>query len=1428
MISGPEQEPPVARGAPPAAPPSDVYRELIDWSTTTPSTVENEAPAQEPHTTRKQGAGAASTLQRGGLQLLQKQQNLFDIVRAAEDAGATRAADRFVINLGAGVMEEDDRSDWDVDPAHTMVEFAGAGGVLFEGDPDRVSVLRDQIFKSRTFVSSEATGGTKEATTSSSSGTTDVLVHQQAGPARDAKTAKTSSSSQERKLLHLVTDYVSPETVDSFLNEHPLFRRTALRTTTAATTQKNHDAFSVNIKGTTPAQLHSAAPITLLKIDLDNRDCEYLSKILHKLHTEMRTRTLLIAMEIIAYFLPPDIGFGSWLPTVYTDVGSQYSSLLKNMIRGCSLGEILRIATPYGYVLFRLHADDHFPNAYLIHSSFAHLLQHEHRLRVERLYGAAVFDVREAESDYTGAPHQSPNLQQLQMDGKYLFEWWREKGFVPKQLFHENTLQGTFYSLWAMHRDRDHPADSADLTVLQRYLQAHFDLVWLSSGGGAGDGTAAGDATSTTSETSTGVDVGDGTVSASITCDGSRAATSAIAEKSTHVVRAATRAGALFFDKSYQVLQPVPPEEKRQEGEDAGMLSANAAGEDLTGTTADVEERGAAMLRKNATSVSRGALVHGEKGSSLRVADSSTNYALPPRETKRLCRSAGPLPEGAGGSRSAEDKEPDYLLSLSTAAASSISEMVPASRTGSFFRLTLVPGIVWPMTATEYNAALARGETSSLFRTSAGPSTSAAQGYAVDNKNSEVRGRGTANYGEESSGRHRSINTAKNRRTLLASFGTHAPFAQEAHLAVRRALVEEQVFVEGRDEEQFWGGFYQCRHAPEVCRCVNPNPRFCGNELDDLGALFVEVDESVNDPHYGGNHGLSQLDVVETHVSRIIENWWEDEVMSRARDTSMIKDANSTSTTFIELLVVTSCSTPFFLCALLQQELNKVWNKYLLQHFQQQTAVKNKQSQQHGTSGGRTNTVLLIQSNWFGISPNFLAPNDVYPGAASESATIIPEREATVSPCFVEGRCTKAVFLNSATDASAAAGESAAWRRFWSLGRTLVHSGAAGTAIVSTSNLILSRILQETEQLKDAATSSPALVPVLQPLMLHLDDTRFAEMEEDEGGNSIKNAASASTSTSPSRSSIAVRNAEGDLLFRPAEEALRGQETSEQSSAPARPDGEIISSQERLRLPPGENAPGEPGDRDEASSKMNSTPESSTTSGPRDRVTVLTRDANGEQYAVSIAADIPNNLKKSSASADLEDVGIWARGNNALRLGLQIVLLLRSTPSCGKQAHLVTGKGMSFAEIKRRFTAIVYVPHEFETYAFHELYSLSLAMFVPSRRYLADLVFNDDGNLGSTGSAGALDFSTRVKKLQWLQTSSMYDAEKSPGIIVFRTILELCKLVSDRQLLTEKRAVMRNANAEKRAATMQTWRGLLRQQYSNRYRELHGAPAEAE
>eukprot|EP00971_Amphidinium_carterae_P199617 3962217-Amphidinium_carterae.1 len=88
-------------------------------------------------------------------------------------------------------------------------------------------------------------------------------------------------------------------------------------------------------------------------------------------------------MEAI-FWLPPDLALRTTTSAVPHLAGQ--SNLLRKSICGCSLGEIVRVATPRGYRLFHLARAVESLSVYLVHEEFLSSLGEFTRAKVQELY----------------------------------------------------------------------------------------------------------------------------------------------------------------------------------------------------------------------------------------------------------------------------------------------------------------------------------------------------------------------------------------------------------------------------------------------------------------------------------------------------------------------------------------------------------------------------------------------------------------------------------------------------------------------------------------------------------------------------------------------------------------------------------------------------------------------------------------------------------------------------------------------------------------------------------------------------------------------------------------------------------------------------------------------------------------------------------
>jgi len=298
----------------------------------------------------------------------------------------------FVIDLGAGLMMPGDLGSCEVDPADCLVFQHGFHGLLFEGDTLRSTELLSRYNGS------------------------------------DQKVLNGIMRSERPNRVFVFADYIDPESIRGTVDKILL-----------------QDFKEHNWKG-------SFFP-DLLKIDVDNGDCEFLEQLLwnEKDAGERSSflRPIFIDIEAQHFILPPNFAYRRNFDHSFTS-GSMpyfYGSTLMNMARGCSLGEVLRVVGQ-DYVLYAL--DHESPRVELIHRAFIHLLPESYR-----------------------------GIRNLN-------NYWQETFFPADSIYHENVLlgypfpavqiyEGLFNATWGQRRDLH--ASPTRLVEFFHYLELHYDIV---------------------------------------------------------------------------------------------------------------------------------------------------------------------------------------------------------------------------------------------------------------------------------------------------------------------------------------------------------------------------------------------------------------------------------------------------------------------------------------------------------------------------------------------------------------------------------------------------------------------------------------------------------------------------------------------------------------------------------------------------------------------------------------------------------------------------------------------------------------------------------------------------------------------------------------------------------------------------------------
>eukprot|EP00438_Fugacium_kawagutii_P017096 Skav204586 [mRNA] locus=scaffold672:62149:63204:+ [translate_table: standard] len=214
------------------------------------------------------------------------------------------ATSRYIVNIGAGLVNPADAGDCALDPADCLCHFHTERYkcILLEGDPVRSDELRKRY--------------------------------------------------QKRHRVRVFSEYVYPSTILEVIQREAQ----ALESLESEGSTGSHesDASRDPWKGRYFPDL--------LKLDIDNGDCQFLEALLEQV------RPIMINMEVWQYVLPPTFAYSRYFDASFTNsTVHQYRDIFRNMLRGCSLGEILRIVRDE-YRIFHLDKDERV--VHMIHRDF--------------------------------------------------------------------------------------------------------------------------------------------------------------------------------------------------------------------------------------------------------------------------------------------------------------------------------------------------------------------------------------------------------------------------------------------------------------------------------------------------------------------------------------------------------------------------------------------------------------------------------------------------------------------------------------------------------------------------------------------------------------------------------------------------------------------------------------------------------------------------------------------------------------------------------------------------------------------------------------------------------------------------------------------------------------------------------------------------
>lgn len=346
-------------------------------------------------------------------------------VSRAEEAGALKRKERFVVNLGAGIMDPDVNNNnlgvdfldeqhettlnlmnCHIDPAECFTKEFAAGGVLLEGDPERAEVLRTR-YRYRLLHLQEEQRATKSW---------EIF---------NATLVRSTGGAAHQKIL-VQSEYATPRSIFDMVRDHPFAAekmkdiqqnddKLLVEKTTSEDMSEEQSTSFINQESESGSQKQRSAPSsapssffpTILKIDVDGLDCEYLRVLLNSNKNDRSSgsrstralplRPAFIVFEILSNWIPPDLAY-SWTlqEDDFSDVSSQYENTYRIVLRGCSLGEVLRIVSPKGYMLFGM-VRDFSPNVYFVHQQLIKFLPEKWQTEVvAKLYSADQF--QEADS----------------------------------------------------------------------------------------------------------------------------------------------------------------------------------------------------------------------------------------------------------------------------------------------------------------------------------------------------------------------------------------------------------------------------------------------------------------------------------------------------------------------------------------------------------------------------------------------------------------------------------------------------------------------------------------------------------------------------------------------------------------------------------------------------------------------------------------------------------------------------------------------------------------------------------------------------------------------------------------------------------------------------------------------------------------------